>query len=105
MACERCSGYGHVCKACHRNPCDCVVCDTLACLDCAGTGDAPNPSMIGTCVYCGGHAEGFYGIHRDGMGEGPEVPLCIACGSKPEPTCEEIWVRIAVSRAIGEVSS
>lgn len=46
------------------------------------------------CCYCDGPAEGHYSIHRDGFGIGPEVPLCDACGSTPEPTCEEIWDRI-----------
>lgn len=60
-------------------------------------GETPDPEIIGTCAYCGGHAEGFFSIHRDSYCEGPEVPLCIACGSKPEPTCEQIWAHIAVS--------
>lgn len=50
------------------------------------------------CSYCEGAAEGNYTIHRDGFGEGPEVPLCDACGSRPEPTCEAIWERIAVAQ-------
>lgn len=48
------------------------------------------------CANCGNPAEGNYSIHRDGFGEGPEVDLCDACGSKPEPTCAEIWENIAV---------
>lgn len=48
-----------------------------------------------TCAYCKGPAEGNYGIHRDGFGEGPEVNLCDGCGSELTPTCEEIWSRIA----------
>lgn len=48
-----------------------------------------------TCAYCSKPAAGNYSIHRDGFGEGPEVPLCDTCGGKPEPTCEEIWARIA----------
>ena len=46
-------------------------------------------------MFCGAPAQGNYGIHRDGFGAGPEVDLCDGCGSKPEPTCEEIWRRIA----------
>lgn len=49
------------------------------------------------CAYCGGPAEGNYGIHRDGFCEGPEVPLCDAHGSKPEPTTAEIWARISTA--------
>lgn len=51
------------------------------------------------CAYCGEKAEGHYSIHRDGFGVGPEVPLCDWCGSKPEPTCDEIWDRIALGIA------
>jgi hypothetical protein len=47
------------------------------------------------CSYCGGPAEGNYSIHRDGFGEGPEVPLCDACGGERTPTLAEIWARIA----------
>jgi len=43
------------------------------------------------CSFCGNPAEGNHAIHRDGFCDGPEVPLCDACGSKPRPTCEEIW--------------
>jgi hypothetical protein len=48
-----------------------------------------------TCAFCGKPAEGDFGIHRDGFGVGPELPLCTACGSEATPTCEEIWDRIA----------
>ena len=44
-----------------------------------------------TCALCGNPAEGEYAIHRDGMGVGPQVRLCNACGSQPTPTCEDIW--------------
>lgn len=52
--------------------------------------------MAFKCSYCGKRCRGApqYTIHRDGFGEGPEVPLCAAHGSKPLPTCEEIWSRI-----------
>lgn len=50
--------------------------------------------LHGRCVYCGTPAQGNHTIHRDGMGEGPEVPLCDACGGHERPTCEEIWARI-----------
>lgn len=55
-------------------------------------GEIVNP---GVCAFCKGPAEGNFGIHRDGFCEGPEVALCDACGSEMEPTCEEIWERIA----------
>lgn len=51
--------------------------------------------MSGNCAYCGKPAEGNYSIHRDGFGVGPEVDLCDACGSTAEPTCQDIWMRIA----------
>jgi hypothetical protein len=50
---------------------------------------------VKTCAYCGEPAEGEYSIHRDGFGIGPEVDLCNEHGSKPTPTCEEIWERIS----------
>ncbi len=49
----------------------------------------------GACAYCGKPAQGNFSIHRDGFGEGPEVPLCDAHGSEATPTCEEIWDQIA----------
>jgi len=56
--------------------------------------------FVGWCACCESPAEGNYSIHRDGFGEGPEVWLCDACGSKPTPTCEEIWARIAENEAM-----
>lgn len=46
-----------------------------------------------SCSYCGLVIRGevMFRIHRDGMGEGPEVPLCKNCGGGSEPTCEELW--------------
>lgn len=46
------------------------------------------------CAVCRKKTEGEYSIHRDGFGEGPEVPLCNECGSGEPPTCEEIWALI-----------
>lgn len=48
------------------------------------------------CAYCEVPIIGApaYTIHRDGMGIGPELPLCRACGSEPEPTCEQVWARL-----------
>jgi len=43
------------------------------------------------CAYCGKPTEGQYAIHRDGLGKGPEVPLCNDCGSGDYPTLDEIW--------------
>jgi hypothetical protein len=43
--------------------------------------------------------QGNHSIHRDGFSVGPEVDLCDACGGRPEPTCEEIWDRIAETPA------
>jgi len=50
------------------------------------------------CAYCGGPAQGNYSLHRDGFCQGPEVDLCDHCGSRPTPTCEQIWERIAVRK-------
>ena len=49
------------------------------------------------CSFCGVDIKGEveFSIHRDGFGEGPEVPLCVECGSHPTPTCEEIWSKIS----------
>lgn len=52
------------------------------------------------CACCGKKAQGNYAIHRDGFGDGPEVPLCDACGGQPEPACEEIWARIRARREV-----
>jgi hypothetical protein len=49
---------------------------------------------IRRCAFCVERAEGNFSIHRDGFGEGPEVDLCDEHGSRPKPTCEEIWDRI-----------
>ena len=56
--------------------------------------------LEGPCVYCGEPSEGNFAIHRDGFGEGPEVPLCDACGSEPTPTCAQIWAHIAYTRQL-----
>jgi len=50
---------------------------------------------MNNCAYCGRPTSGGYSIHRDGMDEGPEVPLCDDCGSEAPPTLEEIWAKIA----------
>jgi len=47
------------------------------------------------CSYCGKSAEGNYSIHRDGFGQGPEVPLCDACGGEGTPALAQIWTRIS----------
>lgn len=59
------------------------------------------------CAYCNGEVaivEGNpeFSIHRDGFGDGPEVPLCREHGQHYAPTCEEIWKRIAERIAAGE---
>jgi hypothetical protein len=56
--------------------------------------DVERRMLHGTCAYCGKTAEGKHAIHRDGFGEGPEVPLCTACGSHPQPTEMQIWAKI-----------
>lgn len=51
------------------------------------------------CAACGSPAEGNHGIHRDGLGEGPEVDLCDACGDEATPTLEQLWEMIRARRA------
>lgn len=59
-----------------------------------------------SCANCDKPAEGNYSIHdkAEHMFEGPkyEVPLCDACGSKPLPTCEEIWDNIAKNKEMAQ---
>lgn len=54
------------------------------------------PPLAGVCAACGEiiHGKVEWSIHRDGFGEGPEVPLCRVCGSDVTPTCEELWAAI-----------
>ena len=59
-------------------------------------------NMLDRCAYCGKQAEGEFSIHRDDFDEGPEVPLCNACGGPcpltlgaTSPTLEQIWWRIS----------
>lgn len=54
-------------------------------------------AILRPCAACG-KPSGRFAIHRDGFGEGPEVPLCEACGGHETPTCEELWERIAERR-------
>jgi len=49
----------------------------------------------GDCVFCGFPVQGNFSIHRDGFGVGPEVDLCDNCGGYEEPSCFEIWEKIA----------
>ncbi len=51
-----------------------------------------------TCAACGNDADGTLGIHRDGLGGGPDVPLCHTCGDDVEPSCEYLWQRIKARR-------
>jgi hypothetical protein len=48
-----------------------------------------------TCVFCSQPSQGNYTIHRDGLGLGPELPLCDACGEGAEPSCGAIWAKLA----------
>lgn len=49
------------------------------------------------CAYCRCPAQGNYSIHRDGLGVGPEVPLCDGCGGQELPSLGAIWARIGQS--------
>lgn len=48
------------------------------------------------CAFCGAWAEGNFSIHRRPPCNGPEVPLCDACGGEDGPSCEEIWAVLAL---------
>lgn len=52
------------------------------------------------CSFCDKPAAGNYAVHRDGFGEGPEVPLCDVCGSSSEPSLETIWNRLKVKNIL-----
>lgn len=58
-----------------------------------------NVIPIRSCAACGKPATGEYTIHRDGLGEGPEVPLCKGCGEGETPAADVIWAMIAGNRA------
>lgn len=59
----------------------------------------PDLDLVGKpCVYCGKTSEGYFSIHRDGFGEGPEVPLCNQCGGFESPTPEDIWCKISKTK-------
>lgn len=63
------------------------------CKDCHPEGDPAVQQKTCVCAYCGKPAQGQYAIHRDGLGEGPEVDLCNACGDCDDTvlSCEQIW--------------
>lgn len=65
------------------------------CADCHPDGDPAVKACV--CGYCGKAAQGNFAIHRDGLGEGPEVDLCDACGDCDETvlSCEQIWEKFA----------
>lgn len=65
--------------------------------------DATTKPLQLVCAACARPAQGEFAIHRDGFGEGPEVPLCNDCGGPGSPTCEELWERIAKLRGPGTV--
>lgn len=54
------------------------------------------------CAACGDRIQDeiAYAIHRDGFCEGPEVPLCEACGKGQRPTCTELWAAIAERQVV-----
>ena len=37
-------------------------------------------TKVELCANCARPSEGNYSVHRDGLGKGPEVPLCDWCG-------------------------
>jgi hypothetical protein len=49
------------------------------------------------CSYCDNWFGGLpdYAIHFNAFFENPQVALCKNCGSKPEPTCENIWLKLS----------
>lgn len=64
--------------------------------------DALLRSIPVPCAACGRNAEGEHSIHRDGFDDGPEVPICNACGSGEAPTCDELWERISERGLYGD---
>lgn len=87
-----CSGCGRSWNECgggwldltHDGPATTWTCDGCTILD-----TRPVP-LEGVCAACGAPS-GPYAIHRDGIGDGPEMPLCAGCGAGPTPTCEQLW--------------
>lgn len=65
------------------------------------------------CAYCGRTVptkyEQQFSIHRDGFGEGPQVPLCAECVGNEDITLGVIWAKIAhpepLIEAIKEVTN
>ena len=53
------------------------------------------PITVNACAYCGRQAQGRYAMTRDGA-DGPQLPLCDACGAEARPSLQEIWARIAL---------
>lgn len=77
-----------------------VLCRGCADVDPAAVAAAAGPIAV-PCAYCGRPAEGNHATHRDGgVGIGPEVPLCDACGGGESPTLDEIWERISRRRRV-----
>lgn len=51
--------------------------------------------MTNECANgCGCEAGTSYSVHMYGMGHGPEVRLCDACGSEEIPSLDSIWASI-----------
>lgn len=90
-------GGTFVCARCKR---ECGFCVGAAddyfdyCDDCATVLAVDIGLLEVHCVNCRKPAQGNYSIHRDGFGDGPELPLCDACGCTELPTCNQIWCRI-----------
>ena len=57
---------------------------------------------VADCAACGNaiYLKVEYSIHEFGVGDGPELPLCIGCGSQPIPTEKELWRDIALRKAM-----
>ncbi len=52
------------------------------------------------CSYCGvvERGEPQYCIHQDGFDEGPQRPLCAACGENEGLSCDTIWRHFEAQR-------
>ncbi len=55
---------------------------------------------MGNCCFCDSEMRlpAKHNIHRDGPEEGPEVPLCLTCAMRPEPTMETVWAKLKADR-------
>jgi hypothetical protein len=61
---------------------------------------SPEKKPAPICACCGKPGRRDRTIHRDGFGDGPEVPLCSACADYARPTETTIWKNIKLNRDV-----